>query len=156
MFEQINGLPLHPLVVHAVVVLVPLSAIGALLVALRPRWARPYGPLVAVGAVAAAGSAWVAMQAGNALETELGYTGDLLAQLAEHGRWGLYVVYLGIAFAVVAIVSTVLAFRGRPGSAARRVSAWLAATLGAAATVFTFLAGETGAESVWGYLYGSV
>ena len=35
---EINGLPLHPLVVHAVVVLSPLAALGGLLYAAVPRW----------------------------------------------------------------------------------------------------------------------
>lgn len=151
---SLDGLPLHPLVVHAVVVLVPLSALGAVVVAARPRWARTYGPLVAAGAVAGAVSAWVAQRAGNALEAELGYTGDLLTALEEHGRWGVWVTNLGIAFAVVAVLSTVLAFRSGPGTRWQVVAGWLAAVLGVAATVFTVLAGETGAASVWGYVYG--
>jgi hypothetical protein len=154
MFAELDGLPLHPLVVHAVVVLVPLSALGAVLVAARPRWARPYGPLVAAGAVAAAVSAWVAQQAGNALLVERGLTGDAAERLEVHGRWGLYVVVLAIAFAIQAVASTVLAFRVGAGSRVQVATAWLAAALGVAATVFTVLAGETGAESVWGYLYG--
>jgi hypothetical protein len=151
-FEQIGGLPLHPLVVHAVVVLLPLSAVGAVLVAARPRWARPYGPLVALGALAAAASAVVAVQAGNALEAELGYTGEALELLSEHGRWGLWTRNLALAFAVLALVATGLAFR-RPGTAARAVAA-LAAVVGLAATVFAVLAGETGATSVWGFVFG--
>jgi uncharacterized membrane protein len=154
MFAEIQGLPLHPLVVHAVVVLVPLSALGAVLVAARPRWARPYGPLVAFGAVAAAGAAWVAQQAGNALEAELGYTGDALERIETHGRWGLYVVNLGAGFAVLAVVSTVLAFRLGPDNRWQRVAAWLTAALGVGATVFAVLAGDTGARSVWGSVLG--
>lgn len=154
MFAELDGLPLHPLVVHAVVVLVPLSALGAVLVAARPRWARPYGPLVAAGALAAAASAWVAQRSGNALQVERGLTGEAGELIASHGRWGLYVANLGLGFALLAVVSTVLAFRLGAGSRWQVVTAWLAAALGVAATVFTVLAGETGAESVWGYLYG--
>lgn len=154
MFAEIDGLPLHPLVIHAVVVLVPLSALGAVLVAARPSWARGYGPLVVVGAVAAAVSAWVAQQAGNALQQELAYTGDLATAIETHGRWGLFVVNLGIGFAVLSLVSTVLAFRLGAGTRWHRITAWAAAALGVTATVFTYLAGETGATSVWGYIYG--
>ena len=36
MFDLINGLPVHTLVVHAVVVLVPLTALGTIALAVRP------------------------------------------------------------------------------------------------------------------------
>lgn len=48
MFDLVNGLPVHPLVVHAVVVLLPLAIVGTILVAVRPTWRRAYGPLVVV------------------------------------------------------------------------------------------------------------
>lgn len=154
MFAEINGLPLHPLVIHAVVVLIPLSTLGAVLVAARPSWSRAYGPLVAAGAVGAAVSALVAQQAGNALLIERGLTGDSAARIETHGRWGLYVVVLGIIFAVLAVAATVLTYRSASATRLHRGLAWGAAAVGIAATVFTVLAGETGAESVWGYLYG--
>lgn len=152
LFASINGLPLHPLVVHAVVVLVPLSTLGAVLVAARRSWAPAYGPLVAAGAVAAALAALVAQQAGEALEVQLGYEGNPSDLLLEHGRHGLYVVNLGIAFAVASVTSLVLTSRLGASSRWPRVTAWVAAALGVAATVFAFLAGETGAEQVWGYV----
>ncbi|MGJ7440752.1 DUF2231 domain-containing protein [Aquipuribacter sp. MA13-6] len=151
LFSSFNGLPLHPLVVHAVVVLVPLSTLGAVLVAARRSWAPAYGPLVTAGAVAAALAAVVAQQAGNALEVQLGYE-EPSALLLEHGRHGLYVVNLGIAFAVASVVSLVLTSRLGTTTRWPRVTAWVAAALGVVATVFTFLAGETGAEQVWGYV----
>lgn len=155
MLTAIGGLPLHPLVVHAVVVLVPLATLGALLVAARPSWARPYGPLVAAAAVGAAVAAVVAQQAGEALEMTLRASGDPLEGIEEHGRWGLYVVNAGLAFAALAVVSTVLAFRRGAGSRAHVLTAWLAAALGVATTVCAVLAGETGAESVWGFVLES-
>ena len=40
MFDQINGLPVHVLVLHAAVVFVPLLALGAIVYALVGPW-RP-------------------------------------------------------------------------------------------------------------------
>jgi len=40
--DLITGLPVHPLVIHAVVVLVPLAAIGALLVIFIPKFRVTY------------------------------------------------------------------------------------------------------------------
>lgn len=45
MLDLIFGLPIHALVVHAVVVLLPLSGLAALALVAMPRWRRPYGPL---------------------------------------------------------------------------------------------------------------
>jgi len=123
MFSEINGLPLHPLVVHAVVVLVPLATFGALLVAARPRWSRAYGPLVAAAAVIAAAAAFVAREAGGALERTLRESGDPLEGIEDHSRWGLYVFVLGLAFAVVTVASAVLAHRGGPETRVARVAA---------------------------------
>ena len=49
----IGGLPLHPLIVHATVVFVPLSVLGALVVVLFPAARRRYGSLVVITAVVA-------------------------------------------------------------------------------------------------------
>lgn len=155
LFASVDGLPLHPLVVHAVVVLVPLAALGAVLVAARRRWAPTFGPLVAAGAVAAAVSALVAQQAGQALQQALNYTaGEGNDLIDQHSRYGQSVVYLSVAFAVATVASVVLT--GRLGAVTRwpRVLGWLAAVLGVAATVLTVLAGDTGSTSVWGYVYG--
>ena len=47
----IGGLPLHPLIVHATVVFVPLSVLGALVVVLFPAARRRYGSLVVITAI---------------------------------------------------------------------------------------------------------
>ncbi len=48
---EFNGLPLHPLIVHVVVVFAPLAGIGGILYAAVPRWRwRLRWPLLA-GAV---------------------------------------------------------------------------------------------------------
>lgn len=66
MVDAVFGLPLHPLVVHAVVVLLPLVALAVIALVLMPRWrarfAVPLLGLLVVGAV----SAVVAMLAGEA------------------------------------------------------------------------------------------
>lgn len=172
MFTSIDGLPLHPLVVHAVVVLLPLATAGALAVAVRPRWARTYGPLVAAAALAAAAAAVVAVEAGQALQVTLGAQGDPLEGIGRHAAWGGQVRTLATAFAVAAVASTALAFRDEPATAgtpgtgggsrgwttARRVSrglAWLAVALGVAASGYAYLAGESGARSVWGFVFSA-
>lgn len=64
---EIFGLPLHPLVVHAVVVLVPLAALGGIAISLWTKLRLRYGSLVTLGAFGAAASTLVAQQAGESL-----------------------------------------------------------------------------------------
>ncbi|MEY3455578.1 MAG: hypothetical protein RLZZ92_698 [Actinomycetota bacterium] len=52
-FDLIFGLPVHPLVVHSAVVLVPIVAIAALVMSYVPSFSRRYGKLVIIFAVIA-------------------------------------------------------------------------------------------------------
>ncbi|MDH5279339.1 MAG: hypothetical protein OEW53_09900, partial [Actinomycetota bacterium] len=44
--DTIGDVPVHPLVVHAVVVLLPLAALGVLVLVVVPRWRPTFAPLV--------------------------------------------------------------------------------------------------------------
>ena len=63
--DNLFGLPAHPLVVHAAVVLLPIAAIATVVVAAVPRWRRPYALLAFVVALAAAGAIWLAQESGR-------------------------------------------------------------------------------------------
>lgn len=64
----LSGLPLHPLVVHAVVVLVPVAVLGAITIALWPAARQRWGVPVAVVTALAALSVPVATSTGEGLE----------------------------------------------------------------------------------------
>lgn len=145
----VAGVPAHPLLVHAVVVLIPLSALGAVALALRPAWSRPYGPLVAAGALAGAVVATLAKLAGDQLETVVDVTEEFVPVIAQHERFGLFTVVAAWPFAVCTVAAAVLD-RRTGGPAVRRVVPGLAAVSGLAALAVTVLAGHTGADAVWG------
>jgi hypothetical protein len=149
----VGGIPAHPLLVHAVVVLIPLAALGAIAVAVRPSWNRAYAPLVAVGALGAAITATVAMFAGNELLAAINPSPDYVALLDEHGRFGLFTVYASWFFAVFAVATAVLG-RREPGSGLR-LAGVLSAVIGLAALVLVVIAGDLGATAVWGGLTGA-
>ncbi len=86
MFETFNGLPLHPLVVHGVVVLLPLAVAGTLAIALRPAWRTRYGFLVVGAALAATVMIPVATSSGEALEKRVGGAGEH-AELGDQLLW---------------------------------------------------------------------
>ncbi|MDO5499162.1 MAG: cytochrome b5-like heme/steroid binding domain-containing protein [Propionibacteriaceae bacterium] len=139
------GLPLHPLVVHAVVVLLPLGALGILACLLVPKLRTHYLP-VAVGLAAiATASAVVAKFSGEALS-------EATRLPAEHSDWGNRTL---IAAVLLLIFSGVWWFLGRRRadgggpSTAERVSGGLAGLAALAATILVVLAGHSGSESVW-------
>lgn len=67
----INGIPLHALAVHAVVVLVPIAVLGGIVVSLWPAARRRYGWLLVAEAVLAAISIPIATSSGEGLEHSL-------------------------------------------------------------------------------------
>lgn len=141
----VAGVPAHPLLVHAVVVLVPLAAAGAVAVAARPAWERAYGPLVAALALGGAVSATLARFAGEQLEDLIEISPGFEPVIDQHESFGLFTVWASWPFALLAVTATVLVWRGRPV----RVVGALAAVAGVVAVVATVLAGHSGAAAVW-------
>ncbi len=86
MFDLINGIPVHPLVVHAIVVLLPLATLGTLAIVARPAWRLRYGPLVVAAAAIATALMPVATASGEALEKRVGDPGQH-AHLGDQLIW---------------------------------------------------------------------
>lgn len=144
MFDTVNGLPLHPLVVHAVVVLVPLMAVLTFLVALLARWRR-FAPLALGADVVVLGLAFVATQSGEALQSRLSSVSSqpVAVEHAEHGDAVPFVV-LGLVAAAVLVV-----LARRWGGVLVPVSVVAAAVAGAVAIGWVVVTGESGAAAVW-------
>ncbi len=95
---EFNGLPLHPLIVHVVVVFAPLAGLGGIVYALVPRWRwRLRWPLVACAVIAAAAGI-VAVQSGQDLETTRHL--ETLPELATHSSRGRFLRWVLLAFLV--------------------------------------------------------
>lgn len=102
--ETIGGLPLHPLVVHFVVVLLPVASLGALLTAVWPAVRRRFGWLTVAAAVVATALVPVATTSGENLETGLGGGNPLIdrhQELADLMIWWA----LGLTVAVAALMA---------------------------------------------------
>lgn len=158
MFDLINGIPLHPLVVHAIVVLLPLATLGTIAIAVRARWRRPYGPLVVGASGLAAVLCPVATQSGEALETRVGDPG-------AHAELGDTLIFFAIALTVVSALLVWLdrraaalpgGARGDAGSGAPGRStllttvAVIAVVVGLASAVQVYRVGDSGARAAWG------
>lgn len=151
----VTGLPLHVLVVHAVVVLVPLAVLGSLVAALWPAARRRYGwPVVAVTVVATA-CIPIATGSGEDLRDRLAPT----ALIREHAHLGdeLLVYVIGLL-----VVVTGLVWFGRrpradaPGAAKRDARRWAVAALSVVTVAFAVVCamqvvriGDSGARAAW-------
>lgn len=141
MFDTVLGLPVHALVVHGVVVLLPLMALVTMIVAFVPRWRARVAWLVAVADLAMVLATVVARQSGEALQRRLG--GQVAAEHAAVGR-DLIWFALGL-FAASVIVALTRDARG--GSS--RLAAALTFVAAALVTWWTIRVGHTGADAVW-------
>ncbi|MGC3994891.1 MAG: hypothetical protein QM779_12385 [Propionicimonas sp.] len=141
----IFGLPLHVLVVHAAVVLLPLAALGTLLIAVSARARKRYGSLVVLGSFVAAGSVVLARLSGESLN---GGTQAGPGWLGVHVTWGLLAPWPAVALAVTSL-PLVLAGRGK--SRPFLITAALLSVVSALASIaIIVVVGHAGAEAVWG------
>ncbi|GAA1525836.1 DUF2231 domain-containing protein [Nocardioides humi] len=144
---EINGVPLHPLVVHAAVVFTPLAGLAALGYCV-PSWRdRLRWPLVVLVAVSVA-SVWVAYLSGEDLrEDRFGtVTGAFAERIDDHEEWAERLRIGASVFAVLAFATAWL--HTRPG-AARTVATALTALAAIATIVLVVLTGDAGAQATW-------
>jgi hypothetical protein len=155
MFDTFNGLPIHPLVVHAVVVLLPLAILGTLAIALVPRWRLRYGVLVVGAALVATLLVPVATSSGEEFEKRVGDPG-------EHAELGDQLIWFAIPLLVIVAALVWLEWRAsrqstssteragaRPRGVINAVMA-LAVVAALAAGVQVFRVGDSGARAAWG------
>jgi uncharacterized membrane protein len=147
--DSIGGIPLHPLVVHAVVVLVPLAALGIIVLAVVPRWSRTYGTLLLIATVVAVGAIPVATHTGEQLRATLPET-EAIEQHASVGdamKWfGLLLLVAGVAIWWMGRRRSQERPLGRAPELALRV---LCALVAVAALGWVVRTGHSGAETVW-------
>lgn len=169
----VAGLPLHPLVIHAVVVLLPLAAIGTVLLALRPAWRRPLGVPTLLVALVGVIAVPLAITSGSQLRAALGGGGPLVV---EHAARAAFLLPAAVAFLLLLAGGLhaertarwrdgiARACRSRnvgPGTATARTTITpararvataltaLAAVVGVVVTALVVWIGHSGATAVW-------
>jgi uncharacterized membrane protein len=149
MFDLVNGVPIHPLVVHGVVVLLPLAILGTIAIVVRPAWRLPYGWLVVACAAVATAMLPVATSSGEALEKHVGDPGD-------HAELGDQLIWFAIPLLVLVLALVLLERRRAAGKPAVGPSVLPAAIAGLAVVaalatgVQVYRVGDSGARAVWG------
>ena len=157
MFDTVLGLPVHVLVIHGVVVLIPVAATAVIASAVFRRWRQRLAYVVAGLTTLAVIGAFVAIRSGKALEQRLNASGVVAEQIDRHADAGNLLLWPVIAMWVLTVVLVVMHRQQHPalGGAAGQVINWLAAVFAAVAIVLTGVVGHLGATAVWSCTIGS-
>jgi hypothetical protein len=154
---HIAGLPLHPLIVHATVVLVPLTALLAIVFAVLPKWRWLSRWPSAVAAVALVPLVWLTVKSGQSLEQER----HLIPLMKTHAARGHLLYDFVIVFAVIIVVaafmlpgpSLLVSGKGevvRRVAVADRVLPVVVVVAAVVVLVQVVLTGDSGARVLWG------
>ncbi|MGO3324980.1 DUF2231 domain-containing protein [Gordonia sp. (in: high G+C Gram-positive bacteria)] len=154
--DTIDGLPLHPLIVHLVVVVVPLAALAVVVAALWPRARAWMGPTPTILALIGLIVTPIATTAGENFQERLGLSSPAVDEHTSAGD--VVIVGAGCLFGAAALLyliglPLVTERLKLPQSvvAALDVVARILGILAAIAAVYlVFRAGDTGARAVWG------
>jgi len=139
-------LPVHPLINHAVAVLVPVSALGAILLVVFAKLRSNYSVLLLITVISASISAFIAENSGEALANRVGSPG-------EHAIQGERLFKIVLVFTLIyilwfAIHKKYIVIKGAQRVINTGLSASLVATAVASAAL-TFIVGHSGAAATW-------
>jgi hypothetical protein len=161
---HIDGLPAHVLFVHFVVVLVPLTALAAVVGAVQPRYARRMGLVLPLLGLVTLGMVPITTHAGEWLESRVG-NDALIRKHTELGDgllpWamGLFVVTLAVWWLGRRLAQPVETAADAPSASGgarwnsptvlRTTAVVLAVAVSAGAVVDVYRIGESGAKAAW-------
>ena len=140
------GLPLHPLIIHAVVVLVPVSALGVIFLLVFPRFAPTFSPLILILLIASTVAGFIAENSGQSLSNRVGYPGDHAEQGERLAKLILLFTLLYITWFVIYRKSIKFKSADKLLKNTLSVLLLLAAI---ASTTLTFIVGHSGAKVTW-------
>ncbi len=141
-FDVVAGLPVHPLVIHSVVVLVPLAAVGLVVAVFNSAFRKRFAVALIVLLGITVPLAFIAKESGEALAKRIGIT-------ERHEELGENVpLWVGVFF-VIAVVWW-LVIRRSASVLVRRILGGVLVLTAAQVLVVIFLVGHSGAEATWG------
>jgi len=173
--DQITGLPAHPLLVHIPVALLPLAALGVIVLLARKAWYERYRWAVLIVAGIGTFGAILAASSGESLESQMRAQDgvDAVRAVHEHAEAGDLARTLAIVFFVVLAAYVVLPWfvdrrnagttgsnvesgADEAGTSKRTVPSWVQPTLmvavaltAVASMVSIVNAGHSGARRAW-------
>lgn len=150
--EFVNGLPLHPLVVHFVVVLLPLAVLGSIVVAVWPKARERFGWLVVAVAAVVTVLVPIATNSGGKLKERVGPDNPQILRHEELGNMMIYWAIPLLVFVVALMVVHELGKRGRINWQKPALIAVAVLTVGAGvgAGIHVCRVGEAGSKASYG------
>jgi cytochrome b involved in lipid metabolism len=144
--DLISGLPIHPLINHAVAVLVPLAAIGALLVIFIPKLRGGYSPLVVAALFMSTISAFIATQSGEALAERVGLPNS---HATQGERLSFFVSAFFVLFSIWFVLERSDRVKISISSLLKRILKVVIPITAVASFALTIIVGHSGAEATW-------
>lgn len=144
------GLPAHPLLVHAAVVLMPAVALAVAALPFFPKYRARFAKPVFIAAVVMVVFGWVVTQTGESFEHALGEENALLEEHAELGDTTSIFTVLTLVAAGLVLWGERAAAGGK--SLAKPLVSGIAAVAviaGVATTAQIVRIGHSGAKTVW-------
>jgi cytochrome b involved in lipid metabolism len=138
-FDLFLGLPVHVLITHVVVVLLPISALALISLIFLPRLRKNYSLLTLIGLGVSAVAAFIAKESGEALSYRVGTP-------AAHTEWGEKAFLIAVLLFISALVWQFLLTRKNNFAF---VVGYISVILAIAALVISYLAGHSGAKASW-------
>jgi cell division protein FtsW (lipid II flippase) len=139
--DTIFGLPTHTLVVHAAVVLLPLAALGGIIMGFSQRFSIRFGPVVVAVAAVGTVSAFVSRITGEEFAERVGNP-------REHAEAGQLLPFIAVGFFVVLLLLWLLDRRGRRDLLTQIVGV-VVIVAALILTGWTIRTGHSGAEATW-------
>lgn len=148
--ETLFGIPAHPLVVHAAVVLLPLAALITVVTALWPKSRKWWAPLALGIAFVGLVSVVLAQGSGEKLEHDVKET-ELVEEHTEKGETVLpWAIGLTVVAGAVTAASPLQRRYPKLSSRAAAVTVGVVAVIVAAGAVYTVIeVGHSGAKATW-------
>lgn len=141
MSDTIFGLPSHTLVVHAAVVLLPLAALGAVIMGFSQRFSLRFGPVVVAVAAVGTVAAFASRISGEEFAERVGNP-------EEHAEAGELLPFIAVGF-LVALVGLWLLDRRGARDLVTKIVAVVVIIAALIVTGWTIRTGHSGAEATW-------
>lgn len=160
LFSTLGDLPLHPLVVHFAVVLLPLSALVLLVAAFLPAVRRRFLGFAVILAGVGVIATFISKESGESLAAVVG-------EPEAHAQWADRLMVVSAAYVVAAVIWWILARRAeasvrrdsqgaqRPARGVSWIFGLFTAALSVAVIVLSILTGHSGAQAAWGSTMGA-
>jgi cytochrome b involved in lipid metabolism len=140
LFYTIGGLPVHALVVHFAVVILPIATLGVLAAIYLPKYASKFTFISIIALVIGTVFAYIASQSGEVLSEKIG-----LPQ--NHANYGDILPNIAAVFTLLTIVWYLIKIEKIQKKI--KFLNHLTALVGVVVIGLTFITGHTGAQAVW-------